>query len=81
MTVCQLELGDGDAVGVLVVNGRGVREGSGTFAIAGVTVTPMVAAAISDKTTVFSFNSSPPSVAQLAKNRLVCNLSLGYDIE
>jgi hypothetical protein len=81
VTVCPLELGDGDALGVLVVNGSGVSEGSGTLAIAGVTVIPIVAAAISDKTTDFSFNSSPPSVAQLAKNRLVCNLSLGYDIE
>ena len=81
VTVCPLELGDGDALGVLVVNGSGVSEGSGTLAIAGVTVIPIVAAAISDKTTDFSCNSSPPSVAQLAKNRLVCNLSLGYDIE
>ena len=81
VTVCQLELGDGDALGVLVVNGSGVSEGSGALAIAGVTVMPIVAAAISDKTTDFSFNSSPQSVAQLAKNRLVCNLSLGYDIE
>jgi hypothetical protein len=76
-----LDPGVGETLGVVVVKGIGVSDGSGTLASAGVTATPRVAAAISDKTKVLSFNSSPPSVAHLAKNRLVCNLSLGYDIE
>lgn len=67
VTVCQLELGDGEPLGALVVNGIGVSAGSGTFARAGVTVTPIVAAAINDKTTERIFNSPPPSIARLSK--------------
>ena len=70
VTVCQLELGDGEPLGELVVNGIGVSDGSGTLARAGVTVMPTVAAAISDKTTERNFNSSPPSVARLSKKSL-----------
>jgi hypothetical protein len=70
VTVCQLELGDGEPLGVLVVKGIGVSDGSGTLARAGVTVMPIVAAAISDKTTERNFNSSPPSVARLSKKSL-----------
>jgi hypothetical protein len=45
---------------VLVVKGIGVSDGFGTLAMAGVMVTPTVAAAISERKTVFSFKSSPP---------------------
>ena len=70
VTVCQLELGDGVTLGVLVVNGIGVRDGSGTLARAGVTVMPIVAAAINDKTTERTLTSPPPSAARLPKKVL-----------
>jgi hypothetical protein len=62
-----LKLGFGEVLGVLVVNGIGVSDGFGTLARAGVMVTPTVAAAISERKTVFSFKSSPPAFAQITK--------------